>query len=67
MIPVNKGAVSLVLEGSNVGRGNVWYVLHFSLVYVTSDYMETLPPVSVCAYLSCELLFYLVINMKIFF
>eukprot|EP00105_Crassostrea_gigas_P036050 XP_019920198.1 PREDICTED: uncharacterized protein LOC105321680 isoform X13 [Crassostrea gigas] len=25
MIPVNKGAVSLVLEGSNVGRGNVWH------------------------------------------
>lgn len=67
MIPVNKGAVSLVLEGSNVGRGNVWYVLHFSLVYVTSDYMETLTPVSVCAYLSCELPFYLVIKMKIFF
>lgn len=67
MIPVNKGAVSLVLEGSNVGRGNVWCVRHFSLVYVTSDYMETLPPVSVCAYLSRELPFYLVINMKIFF
>lgn len=40
MIPVNKGAVSLVLEGSNVGRGNVWYVLHFSLVYVTADYIR---------------------------
>ena len=24
MMPVNKDPVSLVLEGSNVGRGNVW-------------------------------------------
>lgn len=67
MIFVNKGVVLFVFEGFNVGRGNVWCVRYFFLVYVIFDYMEILLLVFVCVYLFCELSFYFVINMKIYF